>query len=189
MNQDHAQGNTGSPEEETLQTSQKEGVEEENLGVSPVEEALATASVYSAVRGAKEEADRVENERESTKRKKEAFIQIFERTMGTITVACEKAEISRWTYYEWMKTDPTFRQKIQEIERQRLDMTEDRLFKAIQGDNIRAITFFLEKRHENYKPKSQVEVVTGDRTFEDILYEQAQKRKDALEKEQHDSTQ
>lgn len=173
METDHAQVNTEPHTQENGQNGQNPGVQE----VSPLEQALATARVYSHVHHAVEGAENEKQEQERTKAAKKRFLEVFSITMGTITVACEKADVARSQYYEWMKTDIEFRTAVAEIERQRVDMTEDRLFKLIQQDDGPSIRFFLERKAADYKAKTQTEIFSGDKTFEDIMYEQAIKRK------------
>lgn len=152
-----------------------------------IEEALAGNRVRDFITGKAHGAQREEQER--TTRKKELFLEVYARTMGTITLACEKADIHRDTFYRWQKEDSMFRARVIEVERQRLGMVEDRLFKLIQQDDGPSVRYFLDRKHPEYKPKSETEIVVGERTFEDIMYEQAEKRKALSEKKENDSTQ
>lgn len=173
METDHAQENMDAGELENGQNGQNSEVPELDI----VEQALAIGRVYSYVHDSIEKQDTEKKEQERTKAAKKRFLEVFSITMGTITVACEKADIARSQYYEWMKTDIEFRTAVAEIERQRVDMTEDRLFKLIQQDDGPSVRFFLERKAADYKAKTQTEIFTGDKTFEDIMYEQAIKRK------------
>lgn len=132
-------------------------------------------------------------ERESTTRMKNRFLEVYAKTMGTITLACDQADIERKTFYRWMQTDPEFRSKVNKQNDDRVDMVEDRLLKLIQMDDGPSIRFFLQAKNPEYKSKSQVEVVKGDRTFEDILYEMAEEElaleKGETKKESHDEIQ
>lgn len=169
----HAQVNTDQQDPENVQNVQNTEI----LEVPMLDQALAIARVYSHVRHTIDHGDDEKKEQDRTTAAKKRFLEIFGMTMGTITLACEKADIHRNTYYDWMKTDIEFRTAVAEIERQRVDMTEDRLFKLIQQDDGPSIRFFLERKAADYKAKTQTEIFSGDKTFEDIMYEQAIKRK------------
>jgi hypothetical protein len=134
---------------------------------------FAMARVWNAIKKSAQSVNEVKKEQERTRIGKENFLKVYAITMGTITVACEKADIDRTTFYDWIKKDPVFREAVAKIDSHRVDMVEDRLFKLIQQDDGPSIRFFLERRSGRYQPKGKVEVVTGKRTLEDLLDEYA----------------
>lgn len=144
--------------------------------------ALATVRVREAVSLSAHGPEKEEQER--TKKKKAQFLQVYAANMATIGVACDKAEIHRDTYYHWMKTDPQFRSAVAQVDDSRIDMVEDELMQLIQKHDGPSIRFFLERKAPEYKAKSQTEIVTGDKTFEELLYAQAEKRKALAEGKQ-----
>ena len=107
----------------------------------------------------KEESQENENkERESTTKNKASFIEFYKESLGIISVACKKTNISRWTYYDWMKKDASFKEKIDEIQWPLSEEVEDRLKKAIVQDNITAIIFYLKSKHPDYKPRFEAKL-------------------------------
>src|SRR3989338_2301545 len=66
-------------------------------------------------------------ERESTTLNKKMFLEFFEKSRGIISVACQKIDICRATYYVWMKNDPKFRKAVEEIIKRRPEVLEERM--------------------------------------------------------------
>jgi len=120
------------------------------------------------------EAEKVKKEREEQERtriKKKLFLDYFKRLLGVISAACKGAEIDRGTYYNWKKDDPEFARAVSEIQTEECEEVEGRLKKGILKDSMRAITFFLEKRHPFYKPTMKIKEVVGNKTLEDLIWE------------------
>lgn len=147
-----------------------------------IERALAAVRVRQHISFVAHGPEKEEQER--TTRAKAQFLEVYGKNMGTIGVACDKCEMPRSTYYHWMKTDPQFRSAIAQIDESRIDMVEDELMQLIQKHDGPSIRFFLERKAPEYKAKSQTEIVTGDKTFEELLYSQAEKRKALAEAKQ-----
>lgn len=137
-----------------------------------IEKALAAGRVLEAVMEEVHGEERMEQER--TVRAKEKFLEVYEKTMGTITLACDQAGVARSQYYHWMQTDSEFRAKVYGLEDSKTSMVQDRLMKLIQQDDGPSIRFYLKAKDPEFNPASKVEVVTGTRTFEDLLYEAAE---------------
>ncbi len=124
--------------------------------------------------GAKKiEAEKIQKaEQERTRIKKKLFLDYFKRLLGVISAACEGAEIDRQTFYNWKQEDPEFAKELAQIQAEECDEIEGRLKKGILHDQMRAITFWLEKRHPFYKPTVRIEEqVVGDKTLEDLIHE------------------
>jgi hypothetical protein len=83
---------------------------------------------------------------EKIKEKKEHFLEAFEQAAGNVSVACKKVLISRETYYRYLKEDPEFKQKCEEINESLLDMAETMLLKQIKNDNTTSIIFYLKTK-------------------------------------------
>lgn len=167
---------------ENGQNGQIPGVQDEEVEYIPptpgeewIEIALAAVRVREAIHEVAHELEKKEQDR--TTKKKADFLDVYAKNMGTIGVACDKAEVARSQYYHWLKTDAQFRSAIAAIDEKRIDMVEDELFALIQKHDGPSIRFFLERKSPEYKAKSQTEVITGEKTFEELLYDQAQKRK------------
>lgn len=145
-----------------------------------------------------EEDIRRNQERESTKRLKELFLNILERNRGLITNVCEKTGISRGTYYNWLRTDKEFKEKVDEIMRAKPEMLEDILYVAAAKGDVGAAKFILSHIHPDYKKQKSEKDTTvnihhyvhkdsgaksGSITFSEMIWaEGAKRRKEALAK-------
>lgn len=158
---------------ETEQTEQQTGV----LDVErELELLVARQRVLKYIAGIPTEEAKEKKERESTRIRKERFLEVYAQTAGIKTVACEKAGIGRTQLYEWINTDPEFKSKLFDVETSQLDMAEDRLLKLIQQDDGPSVRYFLDRRHPKYKPTSETTLVLG-KTFTQMLWEEGMRRR------------
>lgn len=67
---------------------------------------------------------------------KKNLLLALKKTLGVITPACEMCNLSRQTYYEWLKTDSIFAQAVEEIKAEQIDFVEGKLFTLINGAEI-----------------------------------------------------
>ena len=96
------------------------------------------------------------------KRQDEFKVKVLEnfRKIPVIQVACERAGISRATYYRWLD-DEKFAQEATEalLEGEKFinDMGESQLINLIKDKNLPAINLWLKTHHPKYAAKVQVE--------------------------------
>lgn len=64
--------------------------------------------------------------------KKDLLIHL-ERSRGVVSSACESVGLSRTTFYEYVNTDPEFKQAVDEINEKAIDFVESKLFEKING--------------------------------------------------------
>lgn len=88
-------------------------------------------------------AAKEKKERESTQKKKDAFLAALERNAGIISYACKAAKISRWFYDTHMAADPVFKKQVEEVKDNTLDRAEAELWKHIQAGDKTMIMFYL----------------------------------------------
>ncbi len=94
---------------------------------------------------------------------KQAFLEALKKRKGIVTLACKEVSLSPMTFYKWLKVDPKFEQKADEIREVEIGIiAEDRLAEAIivKGD-LNAVKFYLQSRNRKYMQKIQTE------TYED----------------------
>jgi ACT domain-containing protein len=77
---------------------------------------------------------------------KKALLEALDKSMGIVTTACKIVGVSRWTFYEYYKTDADFKEKVDDISNLVLDFAESKLHKAIETGNITAIIFYLKTK-------------------------------------------
>lgn len=90
---------------------------------------------------------------------KELLLEILKKT-PIVQIACEKAGVSRASYYRWRKEDVEFTKKSDQalLEGSLLvnDMAESQLMSAIKDKNMTAIIFWLKHHHPNYATRIEV---------------------------------
>ncbi len=74
------------------------------------------------------------------------------RRLFSITIAAEKAGVSRRTVYAERDRNPEFREAMEDIREKAIDIAENALLKAIEEGNVTAIIFFLktQAKHRGY---------------------------------------
>ncbi len=87
------------------------------------------------------------------KKDKQKFIEILEKT-PVIQVACERAGISRATFYRWKESDKEFAEKTESALSEGNSLVSDiaiaQLISAIKEKNLGAIKFWLQNHHPDY---------------------------------------
>ncbi len=81
-----------------------------------------------------------------TMKNKERFLKAYEKNLGNIGASCKAINISRQTYYEWIKKDKKFEKQVNEINELFVDMVETQLVKKIKNNDLGAIIFFLKTK-------------------------------------------
>ena len=105
--------------------------------------------------------------------KKKMLIESLENSLGIVSTACTKANISRSSFYKWYKEDEEFRKKVDEIDNVKLDFVESQLFKNIQKEKERSIIFYLQhKGHKRgYIQQQNINLTSNDEEIKKIEIE------------------
>lgn len=93
--------------------------------------------------------------------RKRAMLKALEANLGNITGACEAVGINRWTYYEWLKNDPQFKQECETIPERIKDFVESSLLLQIK-DKIPSSTIFFLKTKAKDRGYIEDNVVTNN---------------------------
>lgn len=97
---------------------------------------------------------------EARKAREQAMLLEQLRKMPIIQVACEKAGVSRATYYRWRKEDEAFAASADEALQDGVslvsDMAESQLLTGIRDGNLGAVMYWLKHRNANYNNKLEV---------------------------------
>lgn len=103
------------------------------------------------------------------------------RKTPIIQMACEKAGISRATYYRWKSVNKKFAKEAEEAIDEGValmnDFAESQLISAIRDKNMTAIIYWLKHRHKAYSNRVEV---TG--SFEHKTLEIPEEYKDLIKK-------
>lgn len=96
--------------------------------------------------------------RKSTPIKKKLFLQSLEKHLGVISPALKEVDINRATYLRWQKSDPKFKEEIDNINSSAIDFVESKLYENINKGNVVAQIFYLKcKGGEVWKEKQQID--------------------------------
>jgi len=94
-----------------------------------------------------------------TGKQKQALLEQLKKT-PIVQIACEKADVSRATFYRWKKDDAEFSKMADEaiLEGSFLvnDMAESQLMSAIRDKNMTAIIFWLKNNHDKYRSRLEL---------------------------------
>jgi transposase-like protein len=83
----------------------------------------------------------------STKQKKVKILEIFASSFGlSVDSACKIVDISRNTFYNWLKEDQKFKETYEALGESILDLAEASLIKQIQEMNTTATIFYLKTK-------------------------------------------
>jgi hypothetical protein len=88
-----------------------------------------------------------ENPTQSDNIKKEAMLEALSKSLGIVTEASKAVGIHRSTHYEWMKNDEDYKDSVEDLKNQTLDVAESALHSLIREDrNVTAIIYYLNNR-------------------------------------------
>ena len=73
--------------------------------------------------------------------RQEKFIEVFRKSQFNITNACKALSIRRNLIKEWCNADPDFKAELEELQDEKEDYVEDKLFKLIEAGNMPATIF------------------------------------------------
>lgn len=94
--------------------------------------------------------------------RKKKFLEVYEKSFGFVSIACENANIGRSTYYRWLEEDSDFRQRCRDIEEANIDYAENKLLSQIRECNMTAIIFYLKTKGKNRGYVERQEVTGRD---------------------------
>lgn len=78
-----------------------------------------------------------------TDTKKSVMIQALESSLGVVSVACSKADVSRETHYRWYREDEEYKAKVDDVKNVSLDFAESMLLENIKLKKESSIFFYL----------------------------------------------
>jgi len=87
------------------------------------------------------------------------MIEALKKTLGIVTSAALKANVSRQTHYTWLENDPEYAKDVASIADLALDFAESQLHKQINNDDTTATIFYLKCRGKKrgYIERSELE--------------------------------
>ena len=88
----------------------------------------------------------MENEQKRTQENKKKLVEALEKSLGIVTEACDKSQLSRTQFYKWYKEDEHFKKEVDNIEGKFVDFAETHLKEQIKNNNTQATIFYLKTR-------------------------------------------
>lgn len=106
-----------------------------------------------------------------TDTKKGVMIQALESSLGVVSIACSKAEVSRETHYRWYREDPDYKSSVDNVKNICLDFVESKLFEQIRENNTTSTIFYLKTQGKNrgYIERQEVDLGTENHFRIEIL--------------------
>lgn len=74
------------------------------------------------------------------------FLKALKKSCGNVSTACKVIKIHRSTFYTWQKTDPKFKEAVDEINEMTVDIVESELLKNIRAGNVACQIYFLKTK-------------------------------------------
>jgi hypothetical protein len=107
--------------------------------------------------------------------KKKTVIEAYQKAFGNVSIACKGGDISRFTFYDWLKKDPEFKAAIEALEPEEifLDFVENALTQKIAKGDTTAIIFALKTkgRKRGYQERTEVTGAEGKDLIPKIIIE------------------
>lgn len=96
-----------------------------------------------------------------TEVQKKAMLAALERSLGIVTSACREVGITRETFYRWLKEDPEFKERVDDIDNMTLDYVETQLYKQIREGSEKSILFYMKYKGRKRGYTDSIDVTTG----------------------------
>lgn len=131
--------------------------------------------------------------KQQTALKKAEMIKALVKSLGVVTIACEKVGIERSTHYDWLKADESYKSSVEDIADVALDFAESMLHKQIQDKDTAATIFYLKTkgRKRGYIERQEIKHETDwteGITIQVASPERAKELKQFLDKDAKSST-
>jgi 16S rRNA G527 N7-methylase RsmG len=97
----------------------------------------------------------------TTEQKKLIFLEALKANLNVVTAACEQTGIGRTTFYEWMKSDAEFKEKVEEISEIQIDFVETQLLKKIKEGSERSILFYMRYKARKRGYTDSIDITTA----------------------------
>lgn len=110
----------------------------------------------------------------SKKELKETVLEFLEGTCGVVSPACKGTNISRYTFYAWVKEDKEFADRVKQIQEGAIDFVESSLYEKIKEGDTTAIIFYLKTKgkQRGYSEKQDINFNTDNNLKIEIVKQQ-----------------
>ena len=96
--------------------------------------------------------------------RKKAMIQALEKSLGIVMTASKSCGVDRSTHYKWMKSDPEYKEAVEDLEDIGLDFAESSLFRQIASDIPSSTIFYLKTKGKKrgYVESQDINITQGN---------------------------
>jgi hypothetical protein len=98
-----------------------------------------------------------------TAERKKEVLEALKSVLGIVSAACDKASVTRGTFYRWCETDKAFDESVKEITERAIDFAESKLLEQIKDGNTTATIFYLKTKGKarGYVERSELTGIDG----------------------------
>ena len=99
---------------------------------------------------------------ETTIKNKKKMLEELEQSLGVVTAACRRANLSRAQHYFWLNEDTEYKKAVNELQDISLDFAETSLLNQIKDKNTSATIFYLKTKGRNRGYVERHEITGAD---------------------------
>ena len=103
-------------------------------------------------------------EQNRTKINKERLLKALESSLGVITTALKKTELSRTNFYKWLKEDEGFAKSVDEIESIQQDFIKSMYYECVK-DKVPSVVIHAAKTRLGWNETNRVDITSGDKAI------------------------
>lgn len=103
-----------------------------------------------------------------TEQQKIIFLEALKKNLYIVTAACEQTGIGRTTYYDWLRKDPKFKEKVDEAQEIQLDFVETQLIKKIKEGSERSIIFYMKHKGKKRGYTDSLDITSDGKSITEI---------------------
>lgn len=115
---------------------------------------------------------------ERTEKNKRLLLQALEKSLGIVHTACKEAGVGRDTFYRYLKDDPDFKKKVDELEDVTLDFVENQLLKKIKDGSERSILFYMKYKGRKRGYTDSLDITSDGKSITEIKLIEVKSRED-----------
>jgi hypothetical protein len=101
-------------------------------------------------------------EQNRTKINKERLLKALEASLGVITTALKKTELSRTNFYKWLKEDEEFAKKVDEIENMQKDFIKSKYYECV-ADKVPSVIIHAAKTRLGWNETNRLDITSDNK--------------------------
>ena len=109
---------------------------------------------------------------------KERLLEALEKSLGLVTPACKEVGITRQTFYNWLRDDIDFKNKVDEIYDIQGDFVENQLFKKIKEGSERSILFYMKYKGKKRGYSDSIDITSDGKSITEIKLTEIRNKRD-----------